>query len=354
MPSPSTTLIAAASGLVAHPTSGVARPQANQSSKPSRTTIALLATVGSLVVIVFTGCFIFSQVKNYRARRAKHLSKTSASLSFNLLTGGGTQTSAREANTTFSNGLEENWLPQPRPQQTREMSVKDEEPRYRFVSHPYQVTNSTSSFPTDPANQTQYDMRSLALALPVSSRAPGARGSVSSRLTFFGHTARGSQSSSGHARSDSAGKSDDATVPSSRPSLKISTPPVQNHASNPKSSEKLYPPERKYSKSFLVFDDDSPISGSQAVFKLPPSLPATPEYVPNEVSDPGRGPAPKMMTVTTSYTPRLRDELSLKMGDIVKLVREYDDGWCVVEQVGTANVRSGAVPKMCLHERAST
>jgi len=37
----------------------------------------------------------------------------------------------------------------------------------------------------------------------------------------------------------------------------------------------------------------------------------------------------------------------LRVGDVAKLLADFDDGWCIVERNGT----TGAVPKVCLRER---
>jgi len=59
------------------------------------------------------------------------------------------------------------------------------------------------------------------------------------------------------------------------------------------------------------------------------------------------------MTVIMDYDPELPDEVEAKVGDTVRILREYDDGWCVIEHLSRPGKRPGAVPRMCLEERSS-
>jgi len=61
----------------------------------------------------------------------------------------------------------------------------------------------------------------------------------------------------------------------------------------------------------------------------------------------------RLMNVVVAYDPELPDELELKVGDVVKLLKEFDDGWCVVEYTDRVGKRPGAVPRLCLDERIS-
>ncbi|RDB22178.1 hypothetical protein Hypma_010610 [Hypsizygus marmoreus] len=60
---------------------------------------------------------------------------------------------------------------------------------------------------------------------------------------------------------------------------------------------------------------------------------------------------PRLMTVAASFTPTLDDELAIKLGDTVRMVDEYRDGWCLVQRVGRIDAPKGAVPRFCLQER---
>ncbi|KAG6812076.1 hypothetical protein H0H92_004542 [Tricholoma furcatifolium] len=60
---------------------------------------------------------------------------------------------------------------------------------------------------------------------------------------------------------------------------------------------------------------------------------------------------PRLMTVSSSFTPTLDDELAIKLGDTVRMLDEYKDGWCLVQRVGRIDAPKGAVPRFCLQER---
>ena len=57
------------------------------------------------------------------------------------------------------------------------------------------------------------------------------------------------------------------------------------------------------------------------------------------------------MVVTTSFESNLPDELSLRTGETLRLIREYDDEWCLVQRVGRYTADKGVVPRFCLSER---
>lgn len=60
---------------------------------------------------------------------------------------------------------------------------------------------------------------------------------------------------------------------------------------------------------------------------------------------------PRLMTVAASFTPSLDDELSIKIGDIVRMLEEFRDGWCLIQRVGRIDAPKGVVPRFCLQER---
>ncbi|KAH6902299.1 hypothetical protein BKA70DRAFT_1306366 [Coprinopsis sp. MPI-PUGE-AT-0042] len=59
----------------------------------------------------------------------------------------------------------------------------------------------------------------------------------------------------------------------------------------------------------------------------------------------------RLMTAVTRFTPTLNDELALQVGDTVRMIDEYKDGWCLVQQVGRMDSPRGVVPAVCLQER---
>lgn len=57
------------------------------------------------------------------------------------------------------------------------------------------------------------------------------------------------------------------------------------------------------------------------------------------------------MTVGATYAPTLSDELPIKVGEIVRMIEEYEDEWCLVQQVGRTDDEKGVCPRFCLLER---
>jgi hypothetical protein len=58
--------------------------------------------------------------------------------------------------------------------------------------------------------------------------------------------------------------------------------------------------------------------------------------------------ASRLMTVVARYTPNLPDELHIKLGDVVRVIAEYKDGWCFAQLLGTIDAPRGVVPLVCL------
>ncbi|KAF8503687.1 hypothetical protein F5888DRAFT_1799977 [Russula emetica] len=60
---------------------------------------------------------------------------------------------------------------------------------------------------------------------------------------------------------------------------------------------------------------------------------------------------PRLMVVTTSFESTRPDELRLRTGETLRLIREFDDEWCLVQRVGRLTAERGVVPRFCLSER---
>lgn len=60
---------------------------------------------------------------------------------------------------------------------------------------------------------------------------------------------------------------------------------------------------------------------------------------------------PRLMSVSATFTPTLDDELSVKIGDTVRMLEEYQDGWCLAQRVGRHDAPRGVCPRFCLQER---
>jgi len=58
------------------------------------------------------------------------------------------------------------------------------------------------------------------------------------------------------------------------------------------------------------------------------------------------------MTVAHPFEPSMDDELSIGLGETVRLLEEYEDEWCLVQRVGRIDAMKGVVPRFCLMERA--
>uniref|UniRef100_A0A0W0GCH6 SH3 domain-containing protein n=1 Tax=Moniliophthora roreri TaxID=221103 RepID=A0A0W0GCH6_MONRR len=62
-------------------------------------------------------------------------------------------------------------------------------------------------------------------------------------------------------------------------------------------------------------------------------------------------PLPRLMTVINTFEPSLDDELLIQIGETIRLLEEYNDGWCLVQRIGKADSPRGVVPRFCLVER---
>jgi len=60
---------------------------------------------------------------------------------------------------------------------------------------------------------------------------------------------------------------------------------------------------------------------------------------------------PRLMNVVALFTPNLPDELHVKIGDTVRIIEEYQDGWCFAQFLGKRDAPKGVVPLTCLQER---
>ena len=60
---------------------------------------------------------------------------------------------------------------------------------------------------------------------------------------------------------------------------------------------------------------------------------------------------PRKMLVEHTFIPSLADELSIKVGEVLTMLEEYEDEWCLVERIGSRSSERGVVPRFCLKER---
>ncbi|KAJ3778012.1 hypothetical protein EV361DRAFT_947315 [Lentinula raphanica] len=61
----------------------------------------------------------------------------------------------------------------------------------------------------------------------------------------------------------------------------------------------------------------------------------------------------RLMYVINTFHPSLDDELPIRIGDCVRLIEEYHDGWCLVQHVSNVDSQHGVVPRFCLVDRQS-
>ncbi|KAJ7766644.1 hypothetical protein B0H16DRAFT_1412512 [Mycena metata] len=60
---------------------------------------------------------------------------------------------------------------------------------------------------------------------------------------------------------------------------------------------------------------------------------------------------PRLMNVTNSFIPSMDDELLIQIGETVRVLEEYQDGWALVQRIGRIDAPKGVVPRSCITER---
>ena len=60
---------------------------------------------------------------------------------------------------------------------------------------------------------------------------------------------------------------------------------------------------------------------------------------------------PRLMLVKIPFQPTRDDELAVCLGEILHLIKEFEDEWCLVQRVGRAKAEMGVIPRFCLVER---
>jgi hypothetical protein len=113
-------------------------------------------------------------------------------------------------------------------------------------------------------------------------------------------------------------------------------------------------PRRTYStpvrESFDLPPGPSPSPRSASFQYIADATPAsTPRGSLGSLS--GSKSLPRLMVVTTAFEATLHDEIELRTGETLRLIREFDDEWCLVQRVGRHTAEKGVVPRFCLSER---
>ncbi|KAJ7137910.1 hypothetical protein C8R44DRAFT_728101 [Mycena epipterygia] len=60
---------------------------------------------------------------------------------------------------------------------------------------------------------------------------------------------------------------------------------------------------------------------------------------------------PRLMTVVNPFSPTLDDELPIQVGETVRILEEYQDGWALVQRIGRIDAPKGVVPRTCITDR---
>jgi len=60
---------------------------------------------------------------------------------------------------------------------------------------------------------------------------------------------------------------------------------------------------------------------------------------------------PRLMLVSTTFQPSRVDELAVRSGETLRLLKEFEDEWCLVQRVGRPDAEKGVVPRFCLVDR---
>ncbi|KAH9043363.1 hypothetical protein EDB85DRAFT_1885687 [Lactarius pseudohatsudake] len=60
---------------------------------------------------------------------------------------------------------------------------------------------------------------------------------------------------------------------------------------------------------------------------------------------------PRLMVVSTAFHPTRNDELGVRAGETLRLLKEFEDEWCLVQRVGRPDADKGVVPRFCLADR---
>jgi SH3 domain-containing protein len=132
-------------------------------------------------------------------------------------------------------------------------------------------------------------------------------------------------------------------------------PPESEYASIPPPTPMRRSPGRTISTPVRESFDLPPVpspSPRSASFKAITDIHAAPTPHRARLASLGSSKSlPRLMAVTTSFDPARHDELRLRAGDTLRLIREFDDEWCLVQRVGLPNAEKGVVPRFCLSER---
>ncbi|KIL67163.1 hypothetical protein M378DRAFT_330798 [Amanita muscaria Koide BX008] len=327
----------------------------NGGLKLSPAVIAILAVIGGAVVFIFIGFWIHARMREYKLKNNPHASQQVASASLSVSTYAGAAPS--KMGSTLATGsysrLDQAMAP-PMPTDYEEK----------------QPVAIAPSMPTDPEGRL------------VPQRPPGQLTATKAEEVVLTPPNRPYPQFAGHPYPDAYMQQTNLSTP-------IISPPPANVAPRspplpyippggiPKASDNMnnagydsatlsrtasllpLTSEKRGDRSFLTFDDAGPDTRVNAQFDVPDAAQRQPDrnIINNSSSISSLRATPssgiRLMAVIMDYDPELPDELEVKVGDTVRILRDYDDGWCVVEHLSRSKKRPGAVPRMCLQERNS-
>ena len=138
-----------------------------------------------------------------------------------------------------------------------------------------------------------------------------------------------------------------------------SPPPTYTASSSPASTPSTSPrPPALNLPTLTVTHDDSMLSVPPVASPVP-SPRRTSSFLKDAPAETNLKPKPSIkgqklprkMLVEHTFIPSLADELSIKVGEILTMLEEYEDEWCLVERLGSRSGERGVVPRFCLKER---
>jgi len=127
-------------------------------------------------------------------------------------------------------------------------------------------------------------------------------------------------------------------------------PPIADRVSlHSKISWSSQPELKQDGDLFCISAPSSPSQTTQ------PQLPADPFADPNPFEDPSRAVSPfpdqnVTGTVRRPFSPQLQDELQVDIGDTVRILQSFDDGWALAEKLDASDGRQGFIPLECFHD----
>lgn len=89
-------------------------------------------------------------------------------------------------------------------------------------------------------------------------------------------------------------------------------------------------------------DSQTPLS-PRTVASIAPKLPPIPS-----------ARLPRLVVVESTFQATLHDELEVRVGEVLRLLEEYEDEWCLVQRVGPKDAERGVVPRFCVVDKPAS